>query len=184
MLRHKWGRESGSFSIDDHSVNHSVCGYVYIPARLTLTPPMQLRWHSSHASWTFQSSLPRTANRGAPGSLCQPSETCPCWASQPLCPHMYRSLYLCCSLLHCLVLCEFNSKHAWGQSEALLTPSAVSWNFVAWDQSVELLKVRFETPDAHFTAWVKANSLVLSLMSMHCWYYPRSLKGFSETEWL
>ena len=29
-----------------------------------LTPPMQLRWHSSHASWTFQSQLPPTATRG------------------------------------------------------------------------------------------------------------------------
>lgn len=40
--------------------------FTSLPACLTLTPPVQLRWHSSHASWTFQSSLPLTATRGSP----------------------------------------------------------------------------------------------------------------------
>lgn len=40
------------------SVTHSVCGHVYITARMTLTPPVQPRSHSSHASWTFQAPAP------------------------------------------------------------------------------------------------------------------------------
>lgn len=44
------------------SVTHSVCSHVYITARMTLTPPVQLHSHSSHASWTFQA----PATGGAP----------------------------------------------------------------------------------------------------------------------
>ncbi len=45
--------------------------FTYIPARMTLTPPMRLQWHSYHASWTFQSPFPPTAPRGAPRPLFQ-----------------------------------------------------------------------------------------------------------------
>lgn len=62
QLRHKRGRKSSSYDLGDHSVNHSMCSQV----RLTLSPPMQLRWHSSHASRTFQSPHPPASNQRCP----------------------------------------------------------------------------------------------------------------------
>lgn len=80
--------------------------------RQTFTPPMQLRWHSSHASWTFQSPL-----------LSQWPEVpliSPCSTSDPFCTYMHcKKVHTSIVVPQYVDLLEFQ-KHATSSDKSLL----------------------------------------------------------------